>query len=106
MPDSIRHPGYMENKIYYVYILASNKNGTIYIGITSNLEKRIQEHKAKHFEKSFTSKYDVSKLVYYEHCHDIESAISREKLLKKWPRLWKLELIEKDNPDWKDLSGI
>jgi putative endonuclease len=90
-------------KIYYIYILASKRNGTIYIGITNNLEKRIYEHKNE-ITKGFTKKYDVKKLVYYEKTNDVISAIAREKQLKKWNRKWKLELIEKSNPQWNDLS--
>lgn len=74
-------------KQYYVYILASKRNGTLYIGVTSNLEKRIYEHKIK-LIKGFTEKYNVNKLVYFEISNDIKSAINREKQLKKWNRNW------------------
>ncbi len=87
---------------YYVYILASSKNGTLYIGVTSNLVKRVYEHK-KGFISSFTKKYKVHKLVYFETTPDINAAITREKQLKKWKRQWKIDLIEKHNPNWKDL---
>lgn len=87
----------------YVYILASDRNGTLYIGVTSNLVKRVGEHKEKTVE-GFTKKYGVSKLVWYEEHEYIESAILREKQLKKWNRLWKLREIEEANPDWNDLS--
>ena len=87
---------------YSVYILASRKNGTLYIGVTNNLKSRVYEHKAK-YNKSFTSKYDVSLLVYFEVHESIESAIVREKQLKKWNRLWKIRIIEEKNPDWEDL---
>ena len=90
-------------KQYFVYILASKRNGTLYIGVTSNLEKRIFEHKNK-LIKGFTEKYNLKILVYYEITSDINSAIRREKQLKKWNRKWKLELIEKSNPKWTDLS--
>lgn len=90
-------------KQYFVYILASKRNGTLYIGVTSNLEKRIFEHKNK-LIKGFTEKYNLKILVYYEITNDINSAIRREKQLKKWNRKWKLELIEKSNPKWTDLS--
>lgn len=90
-------------KHFYVYILASKRNGTIYIGVTKNLMKRIYEHKNKLIE-GFTKKYDVYKLVHYEKTNDIYSAISREKQLKKWNRDWKIQLIEKQNPNWQDLS--
>ena len=90
------------DKAYYIYILASKRNGTLYIGITSNLTKRVWEHKNKVIE-GFTEKYNVNKLVYYEQYSDPENAIRREKRLKKYKRRWKLELIEKENPQWKDL---
>jgi putative endonuclease len=89
-------------KNYYVYILASKRNGTLYIGVTSNLAKRIYEHKHKSIG-GFTKKYNVDRLVYYETTEDVESAILREKRLKKWKRQWKVELIEQKNPNWKDL---
>ncbi len=94
----------MRTKIFYVYILVNDRNGTIYIGVTSNLEKRIKEHKTKIHDKSFTAKYSVNNLVYYESTENSESAIAREKQLKNWKRKWKLDLIEKTNPEWKDLS--
>ena len=87
---------------YYVYILASKKNGTLYIGVTSNLIKRVHEHKQDLVE-GFTKKYRVHNLVYYEQTESIESAIIREKQLKNWKKKWKIELIEKQNPDWRDL---
>ena len=87
---------------YYVYILASKKNGTLYIGVTSDLVKRAYEHKNNIID-GFTKKYNIHKLVYYEISDDIESAIRREKQLKKWNRKWKMNLIEKNNPEWKDL---
>ena len=89
-------------KSYYVYILASQRNGTLYIGITNDLIKRVYEHR-NNLVDGFTKKYKVHSLVYYEQCGDIESAIIREKRLKKWNRKWKLELIEKENPQWRDL---
>mgnify|MGYP000032072530 CR=1 FL=1 len=85
-----------------IYILASKRNGTLYIGVTSHLSARIYQHKNK-LISGFTEKYDVSKLVYFESFETMECAITREKQLKKWNRAWKLELIEKTNPDWKDL---
>ena len=88
---------------YFVYILASKRNGTLYIGVTSNLTKRLYEHKNK-LLKGFTEKYNVNKLVYYETSNDQTSAIIREKQLKKWNRKWKIELIEKNNPKWVDFS--
>ena len=89
-------------KTYYVYILASKKNGTLYIGVTNDLIRRIYEHKNDLVE-GFTKKYSVHRLVYFETVKDIYSAISREKVLKKWNRSWKIRLIEKSNPQWKDL---
>jgi len=89
-------------KKYYIYILASKKNGTLYIGVTSDLCRRVHEHKQKR-EKSFTEKYKVSKLVYFEFSGDVESALQREKTLKRYLRSWKIDLIEKDNPEWLDL---
>ncbi|MCH8041164.1 MAG: GIY-YIG nuclease family protein [Nitrospinae bacterium] len=89
-----------------VYILASKRNGTLYIGVTSDLPKRAWEHKNDVVE-GFTKRYRVHRLVYYELHEDMESAIRREKHMKKWNRAWKLELIEKQNPDWRDLwEGI
>ena len=90
------------SKQYYVYILASERNGTLYIGVTSDLVKRIWQHKNKKV-KGFSSKYNINKLVYYEQTNDIDSAIKKEKQLKNWKRKWKLELIEKNNPKWKDI---
>ena len=87
----------------YVYILASGHNGTLYIGVTSNLVKRIDQHKQKVIE-GFTKDYNVTRLVWYEIHDTIESAILREKQMKKWKRLWKLRKIEELNPEWKDLS--
>jgi len=87
---------------YYIYILANKRNGTLYIGVTSNLVKRAYEHKNNIID-GFTKKYNIHKLVYYEISDDIESAIRREKQLKKWNRKWKMNLIEKNNPEWKDL---
>ncbi len=89
-------------KNFCVYIMASGICGTLYIGVTSDLPKRVSEHKNKTF-KSFTEKYDVDKLVYYEPFDDAENAIKREKRLKKWNREWKLDLIQKHNPEWRDL---
>jgi putative endonuclease len=77
-------------------------NGTLYIGVTNNLRRRVYEHKNGLIE-GFTKKYNVNRLVYYEQTENIEGAIQREKRLKKWNRQWKIELIEQINPDWKDL---
>ena len=87
---------------YYVYILASKKNGTLYIGVTNNLLRRTLQHKMN-FNAGFTQKYNVHLLVYYEEYNNINDAIKREKQLKKWNRAWKIELIEKMNHDWEDL---
>ncbi|MFO7556629.1 MAG: GIY-YIG nuclease family protein [Desulfobacterales bacterium] len=92
------------NKQFYVYILASKRNGTLYTGVTSNLVQRVWQHK-HNMVKGFTQKYNVKILVYFEVHPNAESAIIREKPLKKWRRAWKLQLIEKKNPDWKDLYG-
>ena len=91
----------MEKQLY-VYILASKRNGTLYIGVTSDLIKRVWEHKNK-VVPGFTTKYKVGLLVYYEIHPSAESAILREKRLKKWNRKWKIRLIEEKNPDWNDL---
>jgi len=85
-----------------VYILASRRNDTLYIGVTSNLIKRVYEHK-NNLAAGFTQKHNVHRLVYFETTDDINSAIRREKQIKKWNRNWKIELIEKNNLDWKDL---
>ena len=87
---------------YYVYILASRKNGTLYIGVTNDLIRRIYEHKDKSIS-GFTSQYDVDQLVWFDQTDDVMSAISTEKRLKRWNRAWKVALIEKTNPQWKDL---
>jgi putative endonuclease len=92
----------MGTRQFYVYILASRIGGTLYVGVTNDLIRRIGEHKLK-VAGSFTKKYEVSRLVYFEVFEQIEQAIHREKRLKKWPRAWKISLIEKDNPNWIDL---
>jgi putative endonuclease len=89
-------------KQYYIYILANRRNGALYTGITSNLIKRVWEHKEKAVD-GFTKKYKIDKLVYFEQYQDSINAISREKRIKKYPRKWKLNLIEQKNPHWKDL---
>ena len=85
-----------------VYLLASKRNGTLYIGVTSNLASRIWQHKTDQVE-GFTKKYQIHRLVYFELYDKMTDAIRREKQLKKWKRQWKIALIEKDNPEWKDL---
>ena len=87
---------------FFVYILTNQRNGTLYIGVTNDLKRRIYEHKNKKVE-GFTNKYGLKILVYYEIHENIESAITREKHIKKWKRLWKLRIIEEKNPEWKDL---
>jgi putative endonuclease len=86
-----------------VYLLASKRNGTLYTGITSNLLARIQQHR-NGIVRGFARKYDVTLLVWFEQHPTMHSAITREKRIKKWNRAWKLELIEADNPDWRDLA--
>src|SRR5437773_10896814 len=92
----------MSQKEYYVYILASQKYGTLYIGITNNLLKRVYQHK-EGLVAGFTKKYHVHKLVYYEVHGDVNEAILREKQMKKWRRDWKINLIERDYPQWLDI---
>jgi putative endonuclease len=92
----------MKTKSYYVYILASKRNGTLYIGVTNDLVRRVFEHK-NDFIEGFTRQYGVHTLVYFEETGDAMAAIEREKQLKNWRRKWKMALIEKANPDWKDL---
>jgi len=89
-------------RTYYVYIVASGRNGTLYVGVTSDLSRRVWEHK-QGLTPGFTSKYDVVRLVWYEDYPDISDAILREKRLKRWRRAWKLRLIEATNPQWLDL---
>lgn len=92
------------SKSYYVYILASKQNGTLYIGVTGNLQQRVYQHKHEAVE-GFSKKYGVYLLVYYEETNDVHTALAREKQLKNWQRKWKIELIEKDNPHWDDLGS-
>ena len=87
---------------YFVYILASKRNGTLYIGVTNNLLKRVNQHK-NNLVEGFNKKYKVHDLVYYETYKNIGDAITREKRMKKWKRNWKLKLIEKFNPNWEYL---
>lgn len=90
------------DKAIAVYILASKRNGTLYVGVTSNLTQRIWQHK-NNLVDGFTKKYHVHRLVYYELHQEMLDAIQREKQIKKWRRQWKIELIEKSNPEWIDL---
>jgi len=87
---------------YYTYILASGRNGTLYVGMTNNLAKRTLRHKNRRANQ-FTAEYDVNKLVYYEKHQNMEDARYREKQVKKWNRRWKIRLIEQFNPTWEDL---
>ena len=89
---------------YYVYILASRRNGTLYVGVTNDLARRVFQHQLG-FHDGFTKKYKVHWLVYYETFDDIREAIQREKRLKKWNRSWKIALIEKENPTWEDICA-
>ncbi len=103
--DPERRTGGIQNKMentYYTYIMASQRNGTLYVGVTSDLIRRVYEHK-NDLAEGFTKKYQVHRLVYFEQHEDVNQAIRREKRLKEWPREWKLALIEIDNPTWRDL---
>ena len=88
--------------MFYVYLLASRKQGTLYLGVTRDLVRRVYQHREK-LTPGFTSRYDIRRLVWFEVYDDPVNAIEREKEIKKWRRAWKIALIEKDNPDWKDL---
>ncbi len=88
--------------MFYVYLMASGKHGTLYPGVTRDLVRRVYEHKEK-IRPGFTSRYDVDRLVWYEVHDDPTNAITREKHIKKWRRKWKIRLIEEDKPDWTDL---
>ena len=90
------------SKIYYVYIM-TNTNGTLYTGMTNNLQRRVYEHKNK-LISGFTKKYNITRLVYYEETGDVQTALKREKEIKKWRRSLKLELVRSTNPTWRDLS--
>ena len=90
------------SKTYHVHILTNQKRGTFYVGMTSDLVRRIYEHREK-LVPGFTKRYGLTRLVYYEAHSDVHEAIRREKRLKRWEREWKFDLIEKDNPDWRDL---
>ncbi len=102
IPACIRRGSKKMSRIYYIYILASKKNGALYVGITNDLIKRVWIHKEKIID-GFTRKYKINRLVYYEASNNSLSAIEREKRIKKWNRKWKIRLIEKQNPLWKDL---
>jgi len=92
------------SKTYYVYILASKRNGTLYVGVTNDLPRRAWEHR-EGMIPGFTKRYGVKLLVYYEIFHSIEQAIRREKRLKKYKREWKMNLIQQNNVGWRDLTG-
>ncbi len=96
------NPESMNRRDFFVYILANQKNGAIYVDVTNNLIRRIYEHKNNIID-GFTKKYNIHNLVYYESYDDIRNAISREKQIKKWNRKWKIRLIEENNYSWKDL---
>jgi putative endonuclease len=92
------------NAAFFVYILASRRNGTLYIGVTNNLARRVAEHKAR-LVPGFTRQYGVDRLVYFEQYNSILEARAREHAMKRWNRAWKIQLIEKSNPEWRDLSN-
>ncbi|WP_436515221.1 GIY-YIG nuclease family protein [Ekhidna sp. To15] len=94
----------MSHKEYYVYILTNHSRTVLYTGMTNDIERRVFEHKQKLNPKSFSSKYQVSLLMWFETHNDANEAIKREKLIKRWKRTWKVELIKKENPEWIDLS--
>jgi putative endonuclease len=98
-----RGEGAQVDKLYYVYMLANRRNGTLYVGVTNNIARRIWEHKNKVAE-GFTKKHDICLLVWFETFNDINEAIVREKQLKGWNRAWKIRLIEEHNSGWNDLS--
>ncbi|HSW89456.1 MAG TPA: GIY-YIG nuclease family protein [Patescibacteria group bacterium] len=94
----------MKKHQYFVYILASERNGTLYIGVTNDLIRRVGEHKADQL-KGFTKRYGVHDLVWFDQTDNVDDAILREKQLKEWKRSWKIRLIEENNPEWEDLYG-
>lgn len=96
-------PMYKTIHQYYVYILTNKKNGTLYIGMSNDLERRVYEHKNE-LVQGFTKEYGLKQLVYFESHQYVNDAILREKRLKKWKRQWKINLIEEDNPEWADLA--
>ena len=92
----------MTDRVYTVYILATRKDGPLYVGITNDITRRLGEHKSHQFS-SHTAKYNIDRLVYAENYNHPAQAIAREKVIKKWRRAWKIALIERDNPEWSDL---
>ncbi len=91
--------------MYFVYIMTDKMYGTLYIGMTNNLERRVYEHKIGVYD-GFTKKYNLHMLVWFDSTNDVQSALHYEKKLKKWNRTWKIRLIQEKNPDWKDLSNL
>lgn len=104
-PRKRESPSKMREHRYYTYIMASRPQGALYIGVTGDLIKRVYEHK-NGITKGYTEKYKCNMLVWYEEYSDVEQAILREKRMKKWNRDWKIELIERDNPEWRDLYPL
>lgn len=94
------------DKTYYVYIITNINNTVLYVGVTNDLRRRVCEHKEGTSKNSFSKRYKLCKLVYYEGTNDVRSAIAREKQLKNWERKWKIELIEKNNPEFDDLNIV
>ena len=101
-PTKVGVQSKMNNLNYFVYIMTNKRNGTLYIGVTNDLKRRVYEHKEK-LVGGFTKNYNLKNLVYYELHNNPKAAIKREKQLKEWKRLWKLKLIEEKNPEWIDL---
>ncbi len=102
--DTIAFPAMNRHmRTYYVYILASNRNGTLYVGVTNTLPRRVEEHK-RMINKGFTARYKVRKLVWFQGFHRVQDAIATEKKIKRWNRAWKLQLIDSFNHEWRDLS--
>ena len=95
----------MLNRNYFVYILTTENNKVMYVGVTNNLQRRLYEHQQE-IADSFTKRYHIHKLVYFEHTYDVKEAITREKQIKGWTRVKKNDLVESMNPEWKDLSGL
>ena len=95
----------MRERAYYVYILANRIGGTLYVGVTSDLVKRVYQHREK-LAKGFTQRYGVDRLIYYEAFGEVSAAIQREKQIKRWNRAWKVQLIEEKNPNWDDLYPL
>lgn len=96
--------GVMREHNYYVYILTNMLNSVLYVGVTNDLQRRLQEHRMKCAPNSFASRYRLTKLVWYDHTTDVAAAIQTEKKLKNWRRAWKIALIEENNKEWKDLA--